>query len=255
MRPANSFFKTRRAAAQAGPKAKKVLVQKHFDAVARHYDLANTIMSLGLHHLWKRRAVAMLDPIPGQRLADLCGGTADMSLIAQRQRCAKGPGDVMLVYDLNQAMLEQGRTKASRLHHGRELVFIRGDVQELAIASGSLDAVMVGFGVRNLTDLEQGLSEMHRVLRPGGKLVCLEFSHPPAAWFGKLYDIYSSLVMPLVGRMLTGSWNTYAYLAGSIHSFPKPQELDQIMSRAGFAQVSWRRLSAGIATIHLAVKA
>ena len=255
MRPANSFFKTRRAAAQAGPKAKKVLVQKHFDTVARHYDLANTIMSLGLHHLWKRRAVAMLDPIPGQRLADLCGGTADMSLLAQSQRGAEEPDDVMLVYDLNQAMLEQGRTKASRLPHGRELVFIRGDVQELAIASGSLDAVMVAFGVRNLTDLEQGLSEMHRVLRPGGKLVCLEFSHPPAAWFGKLYDIYSSLVMPLVGRMLTGSWNTYAYLAGSIHSFPKPQELGQIMSRAGFAQVSWRRLSASIATIHLAEKA
>ncbi len=245
------FLRPPAPGAQAGPGAKRALVQEHFDAVARHYDLANTIMSLGMHHLWKRRAVALLDPRPGQRLADVCGGTADLALLAQRRR---GEGAVV-VYDLNRAMLELGRAKARRLPQGRGLAFVRGDAQDLAIASGSLDAVMVGFGVRNLGDLAGGLGEMARVLRPGGRLVCLEFSQPPSRWFGALYDLYSCLVMPAVGRLFTGSWRTYAYLVGSIRGFAPPGELARLMAGAGFARVSWRRLSAGIATIHLAVKA
>jgi demethylmenaquinone methyltransferase/2-methoxy-6-polyprenyl-1,4-benzoquinol methylase len=251
MKLSQLFFPKARAAAQAGPGAKRDLVQKHFNAVARHYDLANTIMSLGLHCSWKRRAVRLLDPKPGQRLADICGGTADLSLMAQRRRWGKG---LILVYDLNQAMLDRGQAKARRSPLGRELAFIRGDAEDLAIASGSLDGAIVGFGVRNLSDLAGGLREMHRILRPGGKLACLEFSQPRAAWFGMLYDFYTWLMMPLVGRVFTGSWSTYAYLADSIRSFPAPQELARLMRDAGFGRVAWQRLSAGIATIHLAMK-
>ncbi|MCB2190644.1 MAG: class I SAM-dependent methyltransferase [Deltaproteobacteria bacterium] len=225
-------------------------MQEHFNAVAQHYDLANSIMSLGLHNLWKKQAVEILDPRPNQRLADICGGTADLALLAQRYR-DDGP---VVVYDLNQAMLDKGLAKSVRSPFGREVSMVRGDAQSLALADACLDGVMVGFGVRNLGDMDQGLREMARVLRPGGRLVCLEFSQPPSAWFGRLYDLYSCLLMPLVGRVFTGSWLTYSYLAGSIRDFPTAEELARRMTRAGFTQVSWRRLSAGIAAIHQAVK-
>ncbi len=245
-----SFLAPSPSADQTGPWEKNALIQRHFDAVARHYDLANSIMSLGMHYLWKRLAVKLLDPRPGQRLADVCGGTADLALLAQRRRAT----GAVVVYDLNRAMLERGRAKAQGRPHGRELYFVRGDAHRLALSSGSLDAVMVGFGVRNLTDLVQGFAEMARVLKPGGRLMCLEFSQPPAAWFGRLYDLYSALLMPLAGRVFTGSWGTYSYLAGSIRAFPPPRELARLMEEAGLSQVSWQRLSGGIATIHLAVK-
>ena len=153
------------AAPAPGPGEHRALVQAHFDAVARHYDLANSIMSLGLHHAWKRRAVAALDPRPGQRLADICGGTADLALLAQRRRAF---GQVV-VYDLNQAMLSLGRAKAARGPHGSGVRFVRGDAHRLALAEASLDGVIVGFGVRNLGDMAQGFREMARVLRPGGQ--------------------------------------------------------------------------------------
>lgn len=238
-----------------GPKppdgqARDALVQEHFHAVARHYDLANTIMSLGLHHLWKRRAVRLLDPPAAGWLADICGGTADLALLAQGRRAA---GKVV-VYDLNRAMLAGGQAKARRSPQGQGVHLVRGDAHHLALASGSLDGVMVGFGVRNLSDMAQGFREMARVLKPGGKLLCLEFSQPPSPWFGRLYDLYSGLLMPLVGRVFTGSWRTYSYLAGSIRAFPPPQELARLLAEAGLRRISWQRLSGGIATIHLATK-
>jgi len=235
----------------AGPG--KAIVQSHFNRVARHYDLANTIMSLGMHHAWKRRAVELLSPQQGERLGDICGGTADLALLAQQRR---GPGRdaPILVYDLNWAMLEKGRAKAGSSNCGRGLAFVRGDALELALRSNSLDAVMVGFGVRNFVDLKWGLEEMVRVLRPGGRLVCLEFSRPPARWLSMLYDFYSMLMMPLVGRVFTGSWHTYDHLAGTIRSFPTPEQLARMLERAGLGQVRWQSLSAGIAAIYLGIK-
>lgn len=243
--------RTNGGAMNVGPD--KAIVQSHFDTVARHYDLANTIMSLGMHHAWKRRAVELLSPQRGEWLSDICGGTADLALLAQRRR-GPGPGALILVYDLNWSMLERGQAKASRSDHGRGVAFVRGDALELAVRSNSLDAVIVGFGVRNFADLGRGLEEMVRVLRPGGRLVCLEFSRPPARWFSFLYDLYSMLAMPVVGRMLTGSWHTYDHLTGSIRSFPAPEQLASLLERAGLGQVRWQRLSAGIAAIHLGTK-
>lgn len=232
-----------------GPAGKRELVQAHFDAVARHYDLANTIMSLGMHLFWKKRALALLGPEPGQRLADICGGTADLALL----RPAEASGGVTAVYDLNQAMLDMGRAKARR-RRAPGLGFVRGDALALAFKPRSLDGAMVGFGMRNLDGLAQGFSEIARALKPGGRLVCLEFSRPPSRWFARLYDLYSCLLMPLAGRVFTGSWQTYSYLAGSIRTFPEPRELSRIISGAGFSRVSWQRLSGGIAAIHSAVK-
>ena len=228
------------------------LVQTHFNAVARHYDLVNTIMSLGSQRIWKRRAIKVFDPKPGQILADICGGTADLALLVQGRRGAEA-GEI-LVYDLNRAMLDGGRRKARSSPLGRGLSFIRGDALELALGSDSLDGIIVGFGVRNLADLSLGLREMVRALRPGGRLVCLEFSRPQARWFSTLYGLYSGLMMPLMGRIFTGSWRTYEHLAGSIRDFPAPEELGGIMREAGLAGVRWQSLTAGIAAIHLGVK-
>lgn len=249
-----SFLRLTPARGPLSPETKTALVKEHFEAVARHYDLANNIMSLGLHRPWKKLAVQILDPRPGQRLADICGGTADLALLAQRHRAAQGQSGTAVVYDLNRTMLELGRAKARRSAHGGGISFVQGDAQNLALADGSVDEVMVGFGVRNLADMAQGFREMARVLRPGGRLVCLEFSQPSAAWFAWLYDLYSCLLMPLVGRVFTGSWSTYSYLAGSIRRFPAPDELGRVIREAGFSRVGWRRLSGGIATIHWARK-
>ena len=134
------------------------------------------------------------------------------------------------------------------------MAFVRGDAMDLALHNGSLDGVIVGFGVRNLADPEKGIGEMVRVLKPGGRLVCLEFSRPPVGWFSNLYDLYSGLMMPLMGRLFTGSWHTYEHLASSIRNFPDPTELGRIMHRAGLVEIRWQRLSGGIAAIHWGVK-
>ena len=185
-------------------------------------------------------------------MADICGGTADLALMVQGHRGA-GAGRV-LVYDLNSAMLEGGRRKARRSPRGQGIDFTRGDALALALGEASLDGIIVGFGVRNLSDLALGLREMVRALKPGGKLVCLEFSRPRAAWFSFLYDLYSSLMMPLMGRIFTGSWRTYEHLASSIRNFPAPEELSEVMRRAGLSGVRWQLLSAGIAAIHVGIK-
>lgn len=235
-----------------GPDGKSRLVQRHFSTIAARYDLANDILSFGLQRQWKRLAVRLLDPKPGELVLDLCGGTADLALL-----CAgsMGPLGRVLVYDFNREMLETGRGKASRVSWGSCLAFIQGDAEAIALADQSVDAAIVGFGIRNLTHLKRGFQEMHRVLKPGGRMVCLEFSQPPARWFRLLYDLYSHAAIPLVGRVLAGSWEAYAYLTGSIREFPGPPELSAIIEKIGFAEVTYRPLTGGIAVIHRGVKA
>ena len=177
----SSFLRPRLDQEPKSPRSKDALVQEHFDAVARHYDLANTIMSLGMHRAWKSLAMKILDPQPGQRLSDICGGTADLALLAGRGLAKKGEGGSVVVYDLNRAMLDLGRDKAARAPYGRGIHFVQGDAQRLALATGSMDGVMVGFGVRNLSNVPQGFREMARILKPGGRLICLEFSLAPLA--------------------------------------------------------------------------
>jgi demethylmenaquinone methyltransferase/2-methoxy-6-polyprenyl-1,4-benzoquinol methylase len=220
--------------------------------VAPKYDLMNTLLSFGLHHLWKRRAVGLMGLTPGERVLDVCGGTADLALLAARK---VGPDGRVVVYDINRAMMEAGLPKVLNSTLASRIRFLQGDAERLACPDASFDAAMVGFGIRNLTHPEAGFKEMHRVLKPGGRLMCLEFSLPVTPWFKWLYDFYSFYLMPAVGKLMVGSWQAYTYLPESIRMFSRPEELSAALNDLGFRQVRYRRLTNGIAVIHLGVKA
>ena len=228
------------------------LVKDHFDTVAGRYDLMNTLLSFGLHHLWKRTAVKMLALRPTERVLDVCGGTADLALLAAR---AVGPRGRVVVLDLNRAMLAAGRPKVAGAGLTGNIFFVQGDAENLACPDAAFDAAMVGFGIRNLIHPEAGFREMHRVLKPGGRLMCLEFSQPVNSWFRRLYDFYSFQVMPLAGRLAVGSRQAYTYLPESIRMFARPEDLSALLTELGFTRVRYRRLSNGIAGVHVGVKA
>jgi demethylmenaquinone methyltransferase/2-methoxy-6-polyprenyl-1,4-benzoquinol methylase len=230
---------------------KKQLVLQHFNSIARHYDLMNTLLSFGIHHLWKRTAVKMLAPAPGYRVLDVCGGTGDLAALAARTMGSSGR---VVVYDINRSMIKAGLHKVVNTPLERQINHVQGDAEKISFPDLFFDGAMVGFGIRNVTDLEKGFSEMYRVLKPGGKMICLEFSRPTASMFRWLYDFYSFYMMPLLGELVTGSRKAYTHLPESIRMFPLPDELSAILVRIGFSEVSYRRLTNGIAVIHVAVK-
>jgi demethylmenaquinone methyltransferase/2-methoxy-6-polyprenyl-1,4-benzoquinol methylase len=231
---------------------KSLLVRRHFESIARRYDLMNTILSLGLHHLWKREAVRTAGLREGARIIDVCGGTGDLSILAAK---GVGPRGEVILLDINRSMLEMARPKIERANLGGSLFSVQGDAEDLPLADDSFDAALVGFGIRNVTHVERGFEEMRRVLRPGGRLVCLEFSLPVNPAFGALYDFYSFAVMPLAGLVLAGSTRAYSHLAESIRTWHSPENLAAIIGRSGFRDVTWRRLTNGIAVIHTGLKA
>ena len=236
---------------QVSAAAKGRLVHQHFDTVARKYDLMNTLLSFGLHHLWKRAAVQMMQLKPGMRVLDVCGGTADLALRAAR---AMGDTGNVIVYDINWAMMAAGWPKVAGSTLAPRIGYIQGDAERLSCPDASFDAAMVGFGIRNLTRPEVGFKEMFRVLKPGGTMMCLEFSRPKTAWFRRLYDLYSFYVMPVIGQIMAGSGDAYTYLPESIRMFSQPEELAAVLTGIGFTRVRYRRLTDGIAVIYLGMK-
>jgi demethylmenaquinone methyltransferase/2-methoxy-6-polyprenyl-1,4-benzoquinol methylase len=236
---------------RVSPEEKTRLVQDHFDTVAPRYDLTNTLLSFGLQHVWKRTAVSLMKLMPGERVADVCGGTADLAMLAAQP---VWPGGHLVVYDFNRAMMALGQDKVRQAGLTAAIAFVQGDAEKIALADGSVDAAMVGFGIRNLSDMEQGLREMHRILKPGGRLMILEFSKPTNRWFKALYDLYSFTVMPLVGKIMVDSWAAYTYLPESIRLFPSPAGLSDRLAALGFEGITYRPLSNGIAVAHLAHK-
>jgi demethylmenaquinone methyltransferase/2-methoxy-6-polyprenyl-1,4-benzoquinol methylase len=226
-------------------------VLRHFNTVAEKYDLMNTLLSFGIHHLWKRMAIKMLRLRPGDRVIDVCGGTGDLSILAAR---AVGSSGQVILYDINWAMIERGRPKVIRSPHGKSIQYVQGDAEQISFPAQSFDAVTVGFGIRNLTHMEKGFTEMYRILKPGGKLMCLEFSKPTAPLFRGLYDFYSFHIMPWLGVLIVGSRQAYTYLPESIRMFLSPDELSALLQKVGFSQVIYKKLTNGIAVIHLAEK-
>lgn len=251
--PSNSKGETADFGFRKVPADQKVkLVLRHFNSIARKYDFMNTLLSLGLHYPWKRKAVESLELKAGYRVIDVCGGTADLTIRIAREI---GPEGRVYLYDMNRAMMEVGKNKISRSASLGKISLIQGDAERMACRSAQFDGAIVGFGVRNLTRMEEGFKEMHRVLKPGGRLVCLEFSRPTSPWFRRLYDVYSFFIMPWVGRLFTGHREAYTYLPESIRKFPLQEELSAKLRDIGFTEVSYRNLTNGIAVIHQGVKA
>jgi demethylmenaquinone methyltransferase/2-methoxy-6-polyprenyl-1,4-benzoquinol methylase len=231
---------------RAVPRAeKKNLVREVFASVAPRYDLMNDLMSLGIHRVWKQIFTTLLDPRPRRTLLDLAGGTGDISF----GWLAKGGGPAILS-DINPAMLEVGRDRAIERGYVGNLSFLVADAESLPVPSGSLDVVSMAFGLRNCTDKDAVLAEALRVLRPGGRFLCLEFSRLEVAALIPLYEAWSFNVLPRLGRVFAGDADSYRYLAESIRMFPDQQALAEMMRMAGFSRVAVRNLSGGIAAIH-----
>ena len=231
--------------------AKTDRVIQHFNSVARHYDFMNTLLSFGIHYAWKRTAVRMLKLAPGDRVLDVCGGTGDLAILAAR---AVGPAGQVAIYDINRAMIKAGLHKMANTDIETRLWHVQGNAECISFPDRHFDAAMVGFGIRNVTHIQKGFEEMYRVLKPGGKLMCLEFSKPTWPVFRWLYDFYSFYIMPFLGELLVGSKKAYTHLPESIRMFPLPNELSKLLKTIGFSQITYRRLTNGIAVIHLAEK-
>ena len=237
---------------QKVPVAEKVKrVRNHFDTVAQKYDVLNTLLSFGIHYYWKRRAVKLLALKPGDRIIDVCGGTGDLSILATRK---VGPAGRVVLYDMNRTMMSVGRGKSTNAAARKKILYVQGDAERISFCSDGFDVAMVGFGVRNLTHMEEGLREMYRVLKPGGRFMCLEFSKPTAPLFRQLYDFYSFHIMPLIGFLFTGSRQAYTYLPESIRLFPPPAEFSGKLEEIGFQRVTYLPLTNGIAVVHAGQK-
>jgi demethylmenaquinone methyltransferase/2-methoxy-6-polyprenyl-1,4-benzoquinol methylase len=219
-----------------------------FDSVAPRYDLMNDLMSMGLHRAWKAFTVLAADVRPGQRVLDIAGGTGDLARAFARKVGSEG---LVVHTDINASMLRVGRDRL--LDAGVVLPTVVCDAEKLPFASESFDRVSVGFGLRNMTHKDLAIAEMHRVLRPGGKLLVLEFSKvaPPLE---KAYDWYSFSILPRLGRLVARDEASYRYLAESIRMHPGQEELKGMMKRGGFGHVDYHNLTAGVAALHVAIK-
>ncbi|MBN8925718.1 MAG: class I SAM-dependent methyltransferase [Rhodospirillales bacterium] len=221
------------------------MVRGVFDSVAQRYDVMNDLMSLGVHRAWKQVFVAAMDPRPQYRLLDLAGGTGDISFGWLR----RGGGPVLLT-DVNANMLAVGRDRAIARGLIGDVALAVADAERLPFPDRCVDRVCIAFGLRNCTDKDAVLAEARRVLRPGGRFFCLEFSRVRVAALTPVYDAWSFQVLPRLGRMVAGDAESYQYLAESIRTFPDQETLAGMMRRAGLARVTVRNLSGGIAAIH-----
>lgn len=236
--------------ARVAQDAKQGLVNDVFARVAPRYDLMNDLMSGGLHRLWKNDLVSWLAPpksaVP-YALLDVAGGTGDIAL---RVLEASGPGASAVICDISAEMIEIGRTRGEG--EGRRLSFVRGNAEGLPFAKASFDAYTIAFGMRNLTRLEAALAEAYRVLKPGGRFLCLEFSSVEVPLLDALYDAYSFNAIPVLGGLVAGDSASYRYLVESIRRFPDQKSFTQMIENAGFERVRYRNLTGGIAAIHSA---
>jgi demethylmenaquinone methyltransferase/2-methoxy-6-polyprenyl-1,4-benzoquinol methylase len=218
--------------------------------VAQRYDLMNDLMSGGMHRAWKSVMINALNPPRNDapfRLLDVAGGTGDISFRAAK---AGGHGFTATVCDINSDMLEVGRQRAVKQQLDHQVQFIEGNAEELPFPDRSFDAYTIAFGIRNVPRIDRALSEAYRVLRPGSRFLCLEFSHVDVPGLNEIYDLFSFKVIPEIGRVVTGDAESYQYLVESIRKFPKPNAFAEMMRNAGFSRVNYQVLSGGIVALH-----
>lgn len=220
---------------------KQTLVNNVFNSVADKYDLMNDLTSLGIHRLWKDSLINWLAPQPYQKLADIAGGTGDISM-----KFLLAGGYSAHIIDINKEMITKGKLK----NNNNNLSWTIASAENLPIADNSYERASMGFGLRNITNRVLALKEVYRILKPGGRFICLEFSHVENSLLKKIYDIWSFEFMPRIGQKITGDKEAYNYLVESIRQFPSQPELTQMFSEAGFSRVKYRNLSNGIVTLH-----
>ncbi len=222
------------------------MVRGVFESVASRYDLMNDLMSGGVHRLWKDAMMDWLAPRPGQRLLDVAGGTGDIAF----RFLKRAPGASAVVLDMTAEMLEAGKTRADAEALAGQMEWIVGDAMALPFEDASFDVYTISFGIRNVTRIEEALSEARRVLRPGGRLMVLEFSEVPNPLLRQIYDLYSYNIIPPMGQAVTGDRDSYQYLVESIRRFPRQEAFATMIRAAGFEQVKYRNLTMGVAALH-----
>jgi demethylmenaquinone methyltransferase/2-methoxy-6-polyprenyl-1,4-benzoquinol methylase len=229
---------------------KQTLVNEVFHSVASRYDLMNDLMSGGLHRLWKNIMVNTLNPPRSDTpfaLLDVAGGTGDIAFRAVK---TAGAGFHATVCDINLDMLNVGRERAAKRHLADRVSFVEGNAEALAFPDRAFDGYTIAFGIRNVPRIDLALAEAFRVLRPGGRFLCLEFSTVDVPGLDRFYDLFSFKVIPELGRVVTGDAESYQYLVESIRKFPRPNAFADMIRTAGFSRVNWQVLSGGIVALH-----
>lgn len=232
--------------------AKAGMVRGVFDSVASRYDFMNDLMSGGVHRLWKRFTIELSAARAGQTILDIAGGTGDL---AARFSKLVGPEGKVILADINAAMLEVGRDRLIDKGAIGNIQVVQADAQSLPFEDNSIDCITIAFGLRNVTDKDMALRSMLRVLRPGGRLLVLEFSKPVSPLLGKIYDQYSFQILPAMGRMIAQDADSYRYLAESIRKHPDQETLLGMMEEAGFMECRYHNMTGGIVAVHQGFKA
>lgn len=234
---------------------KQDMVGSVFDRVAGRYDTMNDLISMGAHRLWKSAMISMLSPPRSPkkpyRILDVAGGTGDIAFRIDDR--TEGRTD-LTVLDINESMLTVGRDRARRDGRGENLKFVVGNAEDLPAPSNHYDAYTIAFGIRNVPRIEKALSEAYRVLKPGGRFLCLEFSTVDLPMLDRFYDVYSFNVVPLIGKVVAGDDEPYRYLVESIRKFPDQQRFTSMISAAGFSRAQFRNMTGGVVALHSAWK-
>jgi len=233
---------------------KQTLVRSVFDSVAEKYDIMNDVMSGGLHRLWKNELISDLRPAPAMHLLDVAGGTGDITfrfLKAARRRSSQGDSPAKVtICDINHNMLKAGRNRALDQGIFDPIDWVTGNAEMLPMPDRSVDVYSIAFGIRNVTHIDMALKEAYRVLKPGGRFMCLEFSKVDLPLLKQIYDVYSFKFIPHFGELITGDKDSYQYLVESIRKFPSQEKFRKMIEDAGFKKTSYRNLSGGIVAIH-----